>query len=189
MKKLRKKLHLSDDGFSLMELIVTMLVSSIVIAATAGFLSAGMRYYQNANAETIVQTESQIAELFLTELLQESKDYKELSVAGTDATYALMVKRAISGTDVVSVVVLKDSQLWYADVTEGTDAAMINAVITAGKANAFLADHVTQTDVIPDDWSTAAGNKGLLNLKLKFNVSGKTYTETATVSLRNISRN
>ena len=52
MKKRIKKLHRSNEGFSLMELIVTMLISSIVTAAVAGFLSMGLNYYRRTNAET-----------------------------------------------------------------------------------------------------------------------------------------
>ena len=64
MKKLKRKLHLSDEGFSLMELIITMLVSAIVTAAAAGFLVAGVQFYNRANAETTIQKESQVAEFF-----------------------------------------------------------------------------------------------------------------------------
>ena len=66
MKKKMKKLHRSNKGFTLMELVVTMLVSSIVVAAVAGFLSMGLNYYRRTNAETTLQTESQVSELFLT---------------------------------------------------------------------------------------------------------------------------
>ena len=73
MKKRIKKLHRSNEGFSLMELVVTMLISSLVTTAVAGFLSMGLNYYRRTKAEAALQTESQVAELFLTELFQESR--------------------------------------------------------------------------------------------------------------------
>ncbi|MBQ3028737.1 MAG: prepilin-type N-terminal cleavage/methylation domain-containing protein, partial [Lachnospiraceae bacterium] len=44
MKRLQTRRHLSNDGFSLMELIITVLISSIVTTAAVAFLSVGMRY-------------------------------------------------------------------------------------------------------------------------------------------------
>ena len=62
MKKRRKKLHRSNEGYTLVELIVTMLISSIVTLAVSGFLIMGIQYYNRTNAETTLQTESQVAE-------------------------------------------------------------------------------------------------------------------------------
>lgn len=194
MKNKRKKPHLSDEGFSLMELIITMLVSAIVTAAAAGFLVAGVQFYNRANAETIVQKESQVAELFITELIQESVDYKFTTTcpAGINGVLEVDLRQTDeSGNEVVSLVIWKDEQLWYAPVPKSVtdEAAKINTVISAGKANAFLADCVTMFTVSPGQKPTEPSWDGLVNATMVFEEANKSYTETSTISWRNKKRN
>lgn len=189
MKKTKKMLHLPDDGFSLMELLVAMMVSAVVTAAAAGFLIAGIRFYQRADAETTVQTESQVAELFITELLQESVDYREIPFTEypSDVLYALEVTR----TDGASVLVFKDKKLWFGVVdVSHDDTTKINDVLGLGKSQAFLADYVETFSVSPGDKTTAltTGN-GMVKVEMKFQKAEKSYTEAATISLRNKKRN
>ena len=193
MEKKRKKLHRSNEGFTLIELIVTMLISSIVTAAVAGFLSMGLNYYQRTNAETSLQTESQVAELFLTELLQEAADYKVLDSgdypAGVD--YAVEVKRADSGK--VSIVVRKGTALLYGEVDVSGNPSvteLIQAVSSKGMEEVFLAQYISGFSVSPAIWADAIDlNHGLVNLGLEFNINGKTYTGDETVLLRNTKKN
>ncbi len=196
MKKLRKRKHLSNEGFSLMELIVTMMVSLVVTAAVAGFLSAGMRYYQNADNETRLQTESQVAELFLTELLQEAVDFKELNTGShADISYAFEVKRrldpAAPDAITISVVAVKGEQLWYAEsVPDGSDADKLTALVNLGMSKAFLANHVTTLVLTPGNRTEAIDDcNGLVKMVAGFQVHDRTYTETSTVSLRNKKKN
>ncbi len=189
MNKRKQKLHLSDDGFSLMELIVTILVSAVVTTAAAGFLGAGMQYYNNATHETTLQRESQVAELFVTELLQESGEYREIPSsafpAGEGIAYAVRVKRGSQ----VSVIALKGKQLWYADVTADdttTDAQILSQLVTKGKAGAFLADNVETFFVSPASWEEAfISTNGIVTVDMVFKVQDKQYTDKSIVSLRN----
>lgn len=188
MKKKRKKLRHSNKGFTLIELIVTMLISSIVTLAVAGFLSMGMRYYYRTNSETTLQTESQVAELFLTELLQESEDYRVIDdgTGPTGVDYALEVKRG--GKTYVTID--NGGALWFAEVTSATDAEKVAEVINKGQEEAFLAKHVENFNVSPGVRSEAISlNNGLVNLGLGFSVNGKTYVGDATIALRNAVRN
>ncbi len=190
MKKKRKKLHRSNEGFTLVEIIVTMLISSIVTMAVAGFLSMGVQYYRRTNAETALQTESQVAELFLTELLQESQDYKVLDSTKYPAgvTCALEVKRE----DMFYLTVKTGSTLLFAKLDDpaAADDAKINEVLGKGMEKAFLAKHVASFSVSPLERKDAFSlNNGLVNLGLGFSVDGKTYVGDATVALRNAVRN
>ena len=197
MKRFQRKRHLSNDGFSLMELIVTVLISGIVTTAAVAFLSVGMRFYWNADDETKLQTESQIAEAFLTELFQESKDFKKLdsSTYPADVTYVFEVIRKYSATeDYSSLVALKGTELWYKELTPAdstkTDAEKISDITGENRRNVFLADKVTFLSLSEDTWEEAmnSGN-GLVELKMTFNVNGREYTERTWISLRNRKRN
>ena len=189
MKLNHKKRHLSDDGFSFIELIVTMLISTIVIAAVAGFMSVALRYYDRTDAETTLQTESQVTELFLTELIQESTNHKLISAGEyrEGITYAIKVERE-SGT---SVVEMKGKQLWYANVTTGdSDAGMISTLLGKGMDGAFLAKNVEEFVVTPSNRpDVLTGENGLVQINLTFNVNDKIYKEMVTVSLRNKKKN
>lgn len=193
MKKIQKKLHLSDEGFSLMELIITMLVSAIVTAAAAGFLVAGVQFYNRANAETTVQKESQVAELFLTELMQESVNYEVITSCPAGVQYALKVTRkGAGGNDEVSMVIWRDDgQLWYGVVsnTATDDIERINEVLSKEKQGAFLADGLVYFLVDPGVRQDAIDGNGLVKIIMTFEELDKTYSSTATVSLRNKKKN
>lgn len=194
MKKKRKKLHLSNEGFSLMELIVTMLVSAVVTAAAAGFLVAGVQFYNRANAETTVQMESQVAELFITELIQESSEHWFVTTCPTGVDSALIVNRNEVETDVstgaevelVSVVVRKGSLLWYGTAKksdfEADTTGTINAVASRPKGEAFLADCVKNFIVLDPE-------SGLVRIEMEFEELGKTYKSNTIIALRNKKRN
>lgn len=192
MKKTQRKLHLSNEGFSLMELIITMLVSAIVTAAAAGFLVAGVQFYNRANAETTLQKESQVAELFLTEMIQESKAHRYVTTCPIGVDSALIVDRNETEIDVStgaeieleSIIVRKGSQLWYGTARKSdTDDVKIATVAAKQKSEAFLADCVKEFIVIED-----SGN-GLVQLIMEFEELNKTYNGSATISLRNKKRN
>lgn len=193
MKKIRRKLHLSDEGFSLMELIVTMLVSAVVTAAAAGFLVAGVQFYNRANAETTLQKESQVAELFLTELIQESVDYRYVTTcpSGVDSALIVDLNQSNAGGEALeSVVVRKGSQLWYGTAPKSdTDETKIATVAAKEKKDAFLADCIASFSVTPSLQTTAKSGNGLVKIEIVFEEANKTYSSTATVSLRNKKRN
>ncbi len=188
MKKRRKKLHRSNEGYTLVELIVTMLISSIVTLAVSGFLIMGIQYYNRTNAETTLQTESQVAELFLTELLQESEDYRVIDdgSGSTGVDYALEVKRGGK----TYVTINNGGALWFAEVTGASDAEKVAEVINKGQEEAFLAKHVENFYVSPPERQVAISDyNGLVNLGLGLSVNGKVYVGDATVALRNDVRN
>lgn len=188
MKRQCKQKHLSDKGFSLVELIITMLISSIVTAAVAGFLTMGLRMYQNTDAETVLQTESQIAELFLTELLQESDNYEVIdSTSFSEVSYAVKVIRGAK----VSVVIINGNQLWYGDdITSTSDQERIQDVLDLGKSGAFLASNIQSLALDPITHSEAISSEnGLVKIDYTFQVGSRQYIESAFVSLRNKARN
>lgn len=188
MKKRIKKLHRSNKGFTLMELIVTMLISSVVTAAVAGFFSMGLNYYRRTNAETALQTESQVAELFLTELFQESQYYQyyEGTACPTGVTSAVELER--DGN--LYIVAQKGEYLLYGKVTAPTAEARIQQITDESLDKVFLARYVDTFGVEPANRGDAINNlNGLVKLTLEFDADGWSYTGTQTVLLRNKVRN
>ncbi len=190
MIKTMKKLHRSNEGFTLMELIVTMLVSSIVVAAVAGFLSMGLNYYRRTNAETSLQTESQVAELFLTELLQESQNFEVLGSGSypSGVNYAVEVTRG----GVPYIVAKKGEVLVFGATDPGeTDVTeRIRKVTDESMDKVFLARYVSYFTLDPMIRSEAIDDQnGLVKMTLHFSVEGRSYIGTQTVSLRNTIKN
>ncbi len=189
MKKKLKKLHHSNQGFSLMELIVTMLISSIVTAAVAGFLAVGLNYYRRTNAETALQMESQVAEYFLTELLQEAEYYRVINDCPTGVDYALEVTRDSK----IYIVARKGTVLVYGEVDMSAnpdDEGRVYAVTSQTVEKVFLAKHVSGFSVTPGKQEDALSlYNGLIRLGLQFSTDGKTYTGNQTVSIRNTVKN
>ncbi len=192
MKKRIKKLHRSNKGFTLMELIVTMLISSIVTAAVAGFFSMGLNYYRRTNVETALQTESQVAELFLTELFQESQYYQyyEETSCPTGVTSAVELER--DGD--LYVVAQKGEYLVYGEVTDtGVEAsARIQQITDESLDKVFLARYVDTFSVEPSKREDSVNSdyyNGLVKLTLEFDADGWSYTGTQTVLLRNKIKN
>lgn len=69
----RLKLQQNNEGFSLVELIVTILISSVVMLAVVGLLTTGLNLYKSVSAETLLQTEGQAATGRINELVQEAQ--------------------------------------------------------------------------------------------------------------------
>lgn len=191
MKKKIKKLHRSNEGFTLIELVVTMMISSVVVAAVAGFLAMGLNYYRRTNAETALQTESQVAELFLTELLQESQSYVVYEAGDYPAgvSYAAEITR----DGVAYIVARKGEVLVFGEVVDQAETDVterIQSVSSKGLEEVFLARYVQNFTMSPTDRSVAVDTyNGLVRMELSFSVDGKVYSSLSTVTLRNTTRN
>ena len=68
-----KKQKSDQRGFTLIELIVTIMIMSIVMVAAAGFIIAAANSYRVANIELELQTEAQAAMNQLNDILIEAK--------------------------------------------------------------------------------------------------------------------
>lgn len=67
---------MNNSGFSLVELIVAMLITSIVSLSVMAFVSLATNEYTSTNSEVGIQVESSSAENFLTKTIREATDYK-----------------------------------------------------------------------------------------------------------------
>ena len=72
----RKKLINDNKGFSLIELIVTVLITAILMIAVVAFISSSRTIYQTVNTSATMQEEAITAERVFTEVFMEAKAYK-----------------------------------------------------------------------------------------------------------------
>lgn len=191
MKRRRKKSRFSDSGASLIELIVTVLISSVVLLAVVGFLKTGLQHYRTVNSETMLQMESQVMELFVTELFQEASDFRVIdsAVYPAEVSYAVEVQR-----DGVYILALTEDELWFSEVTAGeTDSNKLNELKTQngeGRSKAFLAKYVKGFGLNTESFAKAVSDySGLVGVYVTFKVDEKEYYSNSLISLRNTKKN
>lgn len=192
MKRRRKKSRFSDRGASLIELIVTVLISSVVLLAVVGFLETGLQHYRKVNSETMLQMESQVTELFITELFQEASDFRIIDSAQypEGITYAVEVQR----DGKVCILALTEDELWFSEVTAGeTDSGKLSGLKTQnreGRPQAFLAKYVNKFELKTDSFARAISDcNGLVGVDVIFKIEEKEYYSNSLISLRNTKKN
>lgn len=106
------RLQQNNEGFSLVELIVTILISSVVMAGVVGLLITGLNLYENVSAETKLQIEGQAACGRIDELVQEAQYLKFYSSAVEDNTDRI---ESLGANKVLVLMTLEDSGSgwWY----------------------------------------------------------------------------
>lgn len=91
----RLKLQQNNEGFSLVELIVTILISSVVMLAVVGLLTTGLNLYKSVSAETLLQTEGQAATGRINELVQEAQYLQFYSNDGANDSGCKMIPELV----------------------------------------------------------------------------------------------
>ena len=76
-----------DRGFSLIELIVSILIMSVITAMVVILISTSRATYNEVNTESVVQRETEAVRTFVSELAVEAKDcgWKDFTYATTPA--------------------------------------------------------------------------------------------------------
>ena len=188
----------NNRGFTLVELLVSLLVSSMVILSASLFLSATIRTYNYSNTEVSLQMESQIALNLLENLVIESTEceYDDAYVyqADSDNSYVCTLFEIYStdesGNSILYLIIhdAEDSMLLLKklDLTGGVSADDIkNTVKEAIEAEkpALLANYVTKLKVSPASLDT--DTEGLVRIDIELEYNDKTYTSSTSISLRN----
>lgn len=181
----------SNGGYSLVELIVTVLISGVVMLAVMGFLTSGLNHFRNVNSESLLQMESQMTELFVTELIQESTDFR--TVADTDlpsgVSAALEVER---GTEYYILVLVGNELRFGTPATGSTVSEKIADVAAQSRNQTFLAQYVTDFS-LDDDLDTFDKAKVFdyagTFVTIEYQVDQKSYTSASLIKIQNIQRN
>lgn len=192
MEANEQKIIASNGGYSLVELIVTVLISGVVMLAVTGFLTSGLNHYRSVNSETLLQMESQMTELFLTELIQEATDFQTVSSAdfpaGGNVTSAVEVKR---GADYYMVALI-GNELRFSAVSGSDTASRLSDLAGKTRSESFLAEYVTSfsLDSNGESFTEASQNAyaGTM-INIGYQVDQKSYTSSSLIMLRNVERN
>lgn len=201
----------NNSGFSLVELIVAMLITSVVSLGVMAFVSLATREYTTTNSEVGIQMESSAAEDFITKSIREATDYKIIP-ADDDPNKDAYDYRAlfIRGAEVekgkykISVFVCypeKKLLLYNSEIAEKvsyytSDSLNLDSLTGAGKmipnmiANPkqyLLANYVEDFKVTEDTYegTTKEDDNKVLDLEISYKYGSKAFSHTFKVKVRN----
>ncbi|MBQ9119283.1 MAG: prepilin-type N-terminal cleavage/methylation domain-containing protein [Lachnospiraceae bacterium] len=153
-------------GFTLVELIVAILIMSMVMLAAAGFVVSAANSYRVSNIEIELQMEAQIAVNQFNDILIEAIWYDTQQKA--DGTM-----------DKLTVMTAEAVYTFRVDTTKHQLMFSVN-----GAEEALLAKYCESVQITPGS-KPAETNKQIVSVVINFLNSGKTYTTTSCISLRN----
>lgn len=190
----------SNKGLTLIELIVSILVSSIVILSAIMFFSLALTQYRNAAEETDLMMESQIAVNIIKEVVMEAKEPVEAGsyTEGAVSYPYIAVKTGSSVNPDGTAGAEEYYHLFVLDIAGGVllyhreagggpgsaENAIRSTVLADGMINKtdlkqyFLAEHV-------QGMSMDNTNPQLLRLSMEFVYNGRTYLTEETILVRN----
>jgi len=200
---------MNDKGFSLVELIVTVLVTSLLLLGVLTFVSSSRTAYQTVSTSATLQEEAMTVERVLTEKIQEAKEHgfdDNVNLGSgklVDVFWITTRDEENISTDSVYFFVhdKADNKLRYckgsnpADLVEkaSTDSVTSNAVTLinnqcydAKLKFSLIADHVVSMEEAPT--VERADGTDLVLLKFKYEYMAKNYTNTVTTVTRNKNR-
>lgn len=169
-----KKLKKDRRGFTLVELIVTILIMSIVMAAAAGFVITAANSYRVANIEIRLQTEAQTAMNQFNDILIEANSYSV--VKNADGTAAELTVATAERMYYFKADAGKNTLMFKSEGLDGSDA---------GAEYALLAQYCESFEVAPESLSADAGEGRIVTVTIRFKYSGRSYATTSCISLRN----
>lgn len=191
----------SNKGFSLMELIVSILVSSVVILSAVAFFSFSLSRYRKTAEETELMMESQIAVNSIREVVMEAKEPVEVgNYTSGGVTYPYFAVRTgrginieeIAGVDVYYHLFLLDTAgdvlLYHREAGAGPDSA------EEGVQSTFFADGVMDKKDLKRyfladyvlDMSLDCSNPQLPILSMEFDMNGRSYQTSEMIFIRNV---
>lgn len=199
-----------DKGFSLVELIVTVLVTAILMLGVVAFISSSRAAYQTVSTSAILQEETMTVERVLSEMIMEAKSYGfdenvDLGGGKTVKVFWVTAKNNEAGTgDCVYFFVLDtaDNKLRYCKGSHPTDCVVkadTNSVLNPGinlinnqcygtkQKFSLIAEHITDMSMVKPSIEKADGTD-LVVLNLSFEYLGKTNNNTITAVTRNKNR-
>lgn len=184
-KALLRKLN--NKGTTLIELLVSMAISSIVIGMIIMMISAGSRSYNIAQDEVNIQTQSQTTANQIEDILIEANWMErktDIKKAGTSDIASDVTAYIIYSSEGNSAIIFDRTQqlLFY---MEGVSVSQINNMATDSytKAINLMATNITEFTLEADSSTLKESQKTELHIMLKNKTSELTVDKT--IAFRN----
>ena len=190
-----------NKGFSLVELIVTVLITAILMIAVIAFISSSRTVYQSINTSATLQEEAITAERVFTEAFMEAKAYKLETLSTTADVIWIQAKENenVSGDKDSLYCFVIDKSVGEIRYYKGAHKApdMISGGSLNSTARATLNTECFGTNakycvvskyVKSVNLTTVprADGTDLVCIEIVFEYVGKEYTENITVVTRNL---
>lgn len=190
----------SNSGLTLIELIVSMVVSSVVILSAVMFFSFTLTQYRNTAQETDLMMESQIAVNAIREVVMEAAEpiQKGTYTAGTTdyPWFSVVTERGFSDDGVEGerfrhlffLDTERDILLYYKGsetAYSSSEEVIANTLFSDGvidnedRKQWYLSDYVRSVSI------EQPGGGRLVLLELLFHCDDRTYHANETISMRN----
>lgn len=202
-----RKLTKENKGYSLVELIVSVLVSTLVLMSVVAFISVAMNHYRRTGEELNLQVESQIAMNLIHDIVIETQEdvvSTEVDVDGkTYHVIRVLAKRTDKNLTGESIGVLyhhfivldnEHHRLLFSKVkvTSPDPYTNVDEDVTKGNMADYIRDNMLGEDnlkrVFLADYATglaAATADNLVNLTLTFTCGDRTYIAEKAIYIRN----
>ncbi len=207
---MNKTIMNDNKGFSLVELIVTVLVTSVLMLGVIAFVSSSRTAYQVVNTSATLQEEAITVERVFSEMIMEAKSYGfdedvPLTSGKTVDVFWVTARDNENGSsDSVYFFVFddEDNNIRYCKGTNPNDCVVKadeDSVQTPGitlinnqcygtkKKFSLISEHVTSMSMVKPSVQRADGTD-LVVLNLTYEYMGKTNTSTITAVTRNKNR-
>ena len=202
-----RKLTKENKGYSLVELIVSVLVSTLVLMSVVAFISVAMNHYRRTGEELNLQVESQIAMNLIHDIVIETQEdvvSMEIDVDGqTYQVIRILAKRTDKNLTGESIGVLyhhfivldnEHHRLLFSKVKETSPDPYtgIDEDVIKGNMADYIRDSMLGEDnlkrVFLADYATglaATTADNLVNLTLTFTCGDRTYIAEKAIYIRN----
>ncbi len=196
---------ISNKGFSLFELVVAIAIVAIVATGIFGFMTVGARTFTGSSSDVNLQSEAQLTYNQISDLLIDtaiSVEYGYISTPGGSLTpcaeasmpASVYAKQLVMyNTDRVYEVTwkpdysnLSSSKLYYAEYYANVDTSVTPATVAKGSLisdtnEELMSEYISDFKV---DLSQMESER-VIRLELGYEKSGKTYSSSHNVTLRN----
>ncbi|MCR5205806.1 MAG: prepilin-type N-terminal cleavage/methylation domain-containing protein [Lachnospiraceae bacterium] len=201
-----KSIKDNNAGFSLIELIVSVLITGILMMAVGLFMSTSRTAYQTVSTSAKLQEEAMTVERVMSEYIKEAQKYgldEGLVISGTEVDVFWVKAKENEGTSIAPSVYFfvhdktKKNIRYYkgeeADVEETTGtvttggiAHLATGVFGASEKYSLVASNVESME--KKSFVQRADGTDLICLKLTYSYLDKTYSDTLTAVTRNKNR-
>lgn len=179
---------MNNKGFTLIELVVAMVVSSVVISLIGIYTIVGLRNFRDAKAETMAQEESEIIVMAIKDKLKSAKNYQvysEDNIYAVEIIYGEGTDTDYKSYDCAFVYDSSNTDLYITNNGESDTFGIDfeNLDMDELRKTGLISQYVTGFEVTPTNALSAINN--IANTYIRTTVGRITYTQSFNIKLRN----